>query len=87
MGNVLIIVLAAVVTAIAVRLVIQGFGLGSAHWRRHFIDDRLDKAADITMFGLGIGFVVWLRRARINAEHRGWRQRRARGWAFWGWVR
>ena len=86
LGNVLIIVLAAVVTAIAVRLVIQGSGLGSAHWRRDFIDDRLGKAADVTMFGLGIGFAVWLRRARINAEHRGWRQRRARGWTFWGWI-
>lgn len=31
-------------------------------------------------------FVVWFRRARINAEHRGWRQRRARAWTFWGWV-
>jgi len=31
-------------------------------------------------------FLVWFRRARINAEHLGWRQRRARGWAFWGWV-
>jgi len=38
------------------------------------------------MFAWGIGFIVWLHRARINAEHRGWRQRRARGWTFWGWV-
>jgi hypothetical protein len=38
------------------------------------------------MFGLGILFIVWFRRARINAGHRGWRQRRALGWTFWGWV-
>lgn len=86
LGNVLIIVLALVIGAIAARLVIQGLALGSAHWRGMFIGKRLDKAADITMFGLGIGFVVWLRRARINAEHRGWRQRRNRAWAFWGWI-
>jgi hypothetical protein len=86
LGNILIIVLAVVVTAIVVRLVSQGLGLGTAYWRRSFIDYRLDKAAGITMFGLGVGLIVWLRRARINAEHRGWRQRRARGWTFWGWV-
>lgn len=30
--------------------------------------------------------VVWLRRARINAEGHDYRQRRARGWTFWGWI-
>ncbi len=33
-----------------------------------------------------IVFLIWFRRARINAERSSWRQRRARGWAFWGWV-
>jgi len=33
-----------------------------------------------------IVFLVWFYRARINAERSGWLQRRARGWAFWGWV-
>ena len=47
---------------------------------------QLDKAADITIFGLSILFVVWFYRARINAERHGYRQRRARGWAFWGWI-
>ena len=36
--------------------------------------------------GLSILFVVWFYRARINAERHGYRQRRARGWAFWGWI-
>ncbi len=31
-------------------------------------------------------FLIWFRRARINAERCGWRQRRARAWVFWGWV-
>jgi hypothetical protein len=38
------------------------------------------------MFVLSILFVVWFRRARINAECHDYRQRRARGWAFWGWI-
>jgi hypothetical protein len=33
-----------------------------------------------------IVFLIWFRRARINAERLGWRQRRARGWTFWGWI-
>lgn len=31
-------------------------------------------------------FVVWFWQARVNAEQHGWRQRRARAWAFWGWL-
>src|SRR6266446_5906774 len=40
----------------------------------------------MTIFVIGIVFVVWFRRARINAERSSWRQRRASGWAFWGWI-
>jgi hypothetical protein len=86
LGNVLIVLLAVVIAAIAARLALELPGLGSAHWACSFIDYRLDKAADMTIIGLGILFVVWFRRARINAGHRGWRQRRARGWTFWGWI-
>jgi hypothetical protein len=86
LGNVLTILLAAVVAAVALRLVAVGLGLGSAHWRRDFINLRLDRAADITILVIGIVFVVWFRRARINAEQSSWRQRRARGWTFWGWI-
>lgn len=86
LGNVLTAGLAAVVAAIATRLAIGLLRLGSPHWRRDFIEFRLDKATDITIFVLSILFVVWFRRARINAEHLGWRQRRARGWTFWGWI-
>lgn len=82
----LTVLLAVVTGAIAVRLVVQMLSLGSEQWRAAFIDFRLDKVADITIFAAGIVFVVWFRRARINAESRDWRQRRARGWAFWGWI-
>src|SRR6185437_7563603 len=77
---------AVVVAAIAARLAIQPLGPGGAHWRYGVVDYRLDKAIDITALGLGILFVIWFRRARINAEFSDYPQRRARGWAFWGWI-
>ena len=40
----------------------------------------------VSMAATAIVFLIWFRRARINAEHLGWRQRRARAWTFWGWV-
>lgn len=86
LAAVLTVVLAVVVAAIAARIAIQWLSLGSALWRRHFIYFGLDKAVDITIFVWSIVFVVWFRRARINAEGHGYRQRRARGWAFWGWI-
>jgi hypothetical protein len=74
------------VATVTARLIIQTYGLGSAHWRHYLIAFLLDKATDITTFVLSILFVVWFRRARINAEFHNYRQRRARGWAFWGWI-
>lgn len=47
---------------------------------------KFDRVVNDAMVGFGIVFIVWLWRARINAESCGWQQRRARGWAFWGWV-
>jgi len=75
-----------IVAAIITRLAVQSSNLGSAQWRHSLITYRLDKVTDIAIFGFGIMFVVWFRRARINAERSGWRQRRARGWTFWGWL-
>jgi hypothetical protein len=86
LANVLTVLLAGVVAAIAARLAVQLLGLGSAQWRHDVFDSRLDDIADITIFGLGILFVVWFRRARINAESSGYYQRRALGWTFWGWI-
>lgn len=83
LANILTVLLAVVVAFIWARLAIKQLSPGSAHY---FTDFQLDKAADITIFGLSILFVVWFYRARINAEGHGYRQRRARGWAFWGWI-
>jgi hypothetical protein len=86
LANMLTVLLAVVVAVIAARLAIQLLHLGSADWRHSVIYVQLDKVADVTIFVLGILFVVWFRRARINAERHGYHQRRARGWTFWGWI-
>ncbi len=77
LANILTVLLAVVVVFICARLVIHLFTPGS-------VEFQLDTAADITIFGLSILFLVWFYRARINAERHGYRQRRARAWAFWG---
>lgn len=42
--------------------------------------------ARVVLVATVILFLVWFRRARINAERSSWRQRRARAWAVWGWL-
>jgi Domain of unknown function (DUF4328) len=86
LGNVLCVGMAVVIVVMAARTAIAWLSLGSEHWRFEFITLRLDKALDLTIFGWAVLFVVWFRRARINAERHGYRQRRARGWTFWGWI-
>jgi hypothetical protein len=86
LANILSVLMAVVLVLIGTRLAIQLRSPGRAHWRHYFIDFRLDPIADVTIFGMSILFVVWFRRARINAERRDYRQRRARGWTFWGWI-
>ena len=83
LADILTVLLAVVVAFIWARLAIHLLSPGSVHY---FADFQLDQAADITIIGLSILFVVWFYRARINAERHGYQQRRARGWAFWGWI-
>ena len=83
LADIVTVLLAVVVAFLWTRLAFQQLSPGSMHY---FTGFELDKAADITIFGLSILFVVWFYRARINAERHGYWQRRARGWAFWGWI-
>jgi Domain of unknown function (DUF4328) len=83
LADILTVLLAVVVAFLGTRLAFQLISPGSQHY---FTDFGLDNAADITIFGLSVLFVVWFYRARINAERHGYWQRRARGWAFWGWI-
>lgn len=85
LATILMLLLGIIISAILARLAVQMFGLASAHWQ-HVLIIRLDKVADYTVFGLIIPFLMWFYRSRINAEGHGYRQRRARGWAFWGWI-
>jgi hypothetical protein len=69
LADILTALLAVVAAFICVRLAVQLLSPGSV---RYFTDFRLDKAADITMLGLSILFLVWFYRARINAERHGY---------------
>jgi hypothetical protein len=42
--------------------------------------------SSISVFITVIAFLVWFRRAKINAEHGDSEQRYGRGWAIWGWI-
>jgi hypothetical protein len=75
-----------VTAVVAARVAMRELGPEAGTWNRGYAVLQIDKITDITLFGLGIVFVVWFHRARVNAERRGWAQRRARGWTFWGWI-
>jgi Domain of unknown function (DUF4328) len=80
LGNAVILLLSAELAVLASRLGVQWLPLP---W--HLIG-RLDAAGNALTVLTGIVFVMWFRRARINAVASGWRQRRAVGWTFWGWL-
>jgi Domain of unknown function (DUF4328) len=40
----------------------------------------------IALVATVVVFLFWFSEARVNAELSDWRQRRARPWAFWGWI-
>ena len=86
LANVLVILLSLVVTVIAATLSLRHFGETS--WQVHgtVVASWLDTAGSLMILPFAVLFVVWFRRARINAERHGYRQRRARGWTFWGWI-
>jgi hypothetical protein len=86
LAKVLSVLLAFVTAATAARVVMRELGPYVGTASRGYVVMQLDKITDVTIFGLSIVFVVWFHRARINAEQRGWPQRWARGWTFWGWI-
>jgi len=82
----LMVALAVVTAMVLARVAMRELGLETDTWNRGYAVMQIDKITDVTIFGLGVVFVVWFHRARINAEHRGWTQRRAPAWTFWGWI-
>jgi hypothetical protein len=85
-AHLLVVALAVVTAMVLARVAVLELGLEAGSWNRGDAVMQIDKITDMTMFGLGIMFVVWFHRARVNAEHRGWAQRRAPAWTFWAWV-
>jgi Domain of unknown function (DUF4328) len=71
---------------IAVQLVLRVYGAADAQPWASRLSPRTGGAGQAAFVLAAIVFVVWFRRARINAGNSSWRQRRARGWTLWGWI-
>ena len=71
---------------IAAQLMLRAYDAASGQPWASSLSSRLGDAGKAAFLLTAIVFVVWFRRARINAENSSWRQRRARGWTFWGWI-
>jgi hypothetical protein len=78
LGNALTVLLGLFAVLAAAALVLRG--------PTPYFATRARDLAEFVAVVIAIGFVVWFRRARINAEDSDWRQRRSLGWAVWGWV-
>jgi hypothetical protein len=85
LGNAVSVLLAVVIAVVAAKAILEL--AGRAYWpqRGDLTVRGLDTVGNVTIFITGILFMNWLRRARINSECF-MRQRRARGWTFWGWI-
>jgi Domain of unknown function (DUF4328) len=76
-----------ILAGIGARAVIDLLGMGDSGPRPSTAAGHgLDAVIDVAIFAWSIVFLIWFRRARINADSYGYRQRRAVGWVFWGWV-
>jgi hypothetical protein len=61
-------------------------GVEAASWFCAVALPVLAAIGEIAFFARVIVFVIWLYRARVNAEDRGWPQRRSPGWAIGAWF-
>jgi Domain of unknown function (DUF4328) len=86
LGGLLTGLLALTAAMIVVQLVLRVYGTASGQSWASRLSPRVGDAGEAAFFLTAIVFVVWFRRARINAESSSWRQRRARGWTLWGWI-
>jgi len=85
-GVVLIVLLAGTVVAAAGVRVIPVLEHGASAYRTAIGVKAFVVAYRILSVAAGLVFLAWFRRARISAEGRGWHQRFARAWTFWGWI-
>jgi hypothetical protein len=85
LAQVLTAFLAADVILTVVTLIAQLVNLGKAPWQ---VDAELEPLVGLfhtAVVTTAVLFVIWFRRARINAERGCW-QSRARPWTLWGWI-
>jgi hypothetical protein len=85
-ADVLIVLLAGTVVAVAARLVVPMLDRNAPAFSVEMDVKPFVVASRILIVVTGVAFVAWFRGARINAEGRGWHQRFARAWTFWGWI-
>jgi Domain of unknown function (DUF4328) len=86
LAHVLTAVLATEIVLAAARLVVPLLARGDSPGQAGTAGTPVVVLSRVGLVATVILFLVWFRRARINAERSSWRQRRARAWAFWGWV-
>src|SRR5262245_13161661 len=82
-GDALVVLLAGVVAAAAGRLVVPMFDRGDPAYGVDMDVRPFVVVSRVLIAVTGLAFLIWFRRARINAEGRGWHQRFARAWTFW----
>jgi hypothetical protein len=84
LAHVLVVLLAAGIALDAAILVLPKFTRGSTQAGTD--TEPLVVLSRVVLAATAILFLAWFRRARINAERSGWRQRRARAWVILGWI-
>jgi hypothetical protein len=85
LANILTALLASDLVLTAVELV-QAHAAGDQPWEVQIDSRPWVVGSRIAVAATGILFLIWFRRAKINAEHFDSQRRYGRGWAFWGWI-
>jgi hypothetical protein len=86
LGHVVAVLVACVVAVAAARLIVVQLTHGETAAQATVSARPVVIASHLVFLATALVFVAWLRQARLNAERSDWRQRRARAWAFWGWI-
>jgi Domain of unknown function (DUF4328) len=85
LAHVLTVLLAGGIALDTAILVLPMFSQGTQS-QAEMDDKPLVVLSRVVLAATGILFLVWLHRARINAERSSWRQRHARAWVILGWI-
>jgi hypothetical protein len=86
LANMLTVLLPGTLALTAARLAVPLFDRGDTAVQADVDARPLAILSQVAVLAAGIAVLVWFRRARINAELRGWDQRYGRAWTFWGWI-